>query len=130
MKVFRMEGCGMRRILVAEDDMDIARLIQFQLKFHGYDVTMAGDGAEALRFARNDAPDLMLVDWMMPHMDGLQLVTTIKSDSDLRDIPVILMTAKAQAADIQAGMAAGASAYLVKPFPLDHLISTIGEVLR
>lgn len=119
----------MARILVAEDDMDIARLIQFQLQFSGYDVTMAPDGAEALKLARRSRPDLILVDWMMPVMDGLQAITALKADDDLRQIPVILMTAKAQGQDVQTGLAAGAAAYLVKPFPLDQLISTIQGVL-
>lgn len=120
----------MARILVAEDDSDIARLIQFQLKFHGHEVILAGDGAEALRLARAEQPDVMLVDWMMPRMDGLQAVTIAKADAELRQIPVILMTARAQARDIEAGISAGAAAYLVKPFPLEHLISAIQGVLR
>lgn len=119
----------MARILVAEDDLDIARLIQFQLKYHGYEVVTASDGAEALQLARKEAPSLMLIDWMMPVMDGLQAVTALKADPDLRHIPVILMTAKAQAQDVQAGLQAGAAAYLVKPFPLDQLVKTIQEVL-
>lgn len=120
----------MARILVAEDDIDIARLIQFQLQFHKYEVTLAADGAEALRLARLNPPDLILMDWMMPEMDGLQTVTALKADGDLRSIPVILMTARAQVQDLKAGLDAGASAYLVKPFPLDQLISTIAGVLK
>lgn len=119
----------MPRILVAEDDLDIARLIQFQLKYHGYDVISASDGAEALDLARKESPSLMLIDWMMPVMDGLQAVTTLKADPDLCHIPVILMTAKAQTQDVKAGLDAGAAAYLVKPFSLDKLVQTIQEVL-
>lgn len=119
----------MARILVAEDDLDIARLIQFQLRFHGFEVITASDGAEALQLARKERPALMLIDWMMPVMDGLQAVTTLKADPELHQIPVILMTAKAQAQDVRAGLAAGAVAYLVKPFPLDQLVSTIQGVL-
>ncbi|HEY3367838.1 MAG TPA: response regulator [Symbiobacteriaceae bacterium] len=119
----------MPRILVAEDDFDIARLIQFQLQFSRYEVTMAADGAEALKLAGQNPPDLVLIDWMMPVMDGLQAITALKANPALAHIPVILMTAKAQEQDIQAGLAAGAAAYLVKPFPLDRLISTIQEAL-
>jgi adenylate cyclase len=118
-----------KRILVAEDDLDIARLVLFQLQFHGYAATLAADGAEALRIARENPPDLILVDWMMPVMDGLQTVKALKADPTLRAIPVILMTARAQVQDIKAGMDAGAAAYLVKPFPLEQLIHTIREVL-
>jgi CheY-like chemotaxis protein len=119
----------MKRVLVAEDDLDIARLVQFQLKFNGYDVTVAPDGSEALKLARNNPPDIILVDWMMPVMDGLQTVKALKADAALKHIPVILMTARAQGHDIQAGISAGAAAYLVKPFPLEQLISTLAEVL-
>lgn len=119
----------MKRILVAEDDLDIARLVQFQLQFAGYSITMAPDGSEALKLAHKDPPDLILVDWMMPVMDGLQTVKALKSDPVLKQIPVILMTARAQGHDIQAGMQAGAAAYLVKPFQLDQLLKTIAEVL-
>ncbi|HLN64634.1 MAG TPA: response regulator [Symbiobacteriaceae bacterium] len=118
-----------KRILVAEDDLDIARLVQFQLQFNGYAVTMAPDGAEALKLARKEPPDVILVDWMMPVMDGLQTVKALKADPQLAHIPVILMTARAQGHDMQAGLAAGAAAYLVKPFPLEQLIATLGEVL-
>jgi len=116
-------------VLVAEDDNDIARLIEFQLRYSGYEVTLAADGAEALTQARQQTPDVILVDWMMPVMDGLQAITAFKSDPDLRQIPVILMTARAQAQDVRAGMEAGAAAYLVKPFPLDQLVQTIQGVL-
>lgn len=119
----------MPRILVAEDDMDIARLIEFQLRFHKFEVMLAGDGAEALQLARQTRPDVILVDWMMPVMDGLHAIRALKADPDLKQLPVILMTAKAQGTDIQAGLAAGAAAYLVKPFPLDQLITTIQGVL-
>ncbi|HYG60181.1 MAG TPA: response regulator [Symbiobacteriaceae bacterium] len=119
----------MKRILVAEDDLDIARLVQFQLQFNGFQVTHAPDGSEALKAARKDPPDLILVDWMMPVMDGLQTVKALKGDPELKHIPVILMTARAQGHDIEAGMRAGAAAYLVKPFPLEQLVSTIAEVL-
>lgn len=119
----------MARILLAEDDADIARLIAFQLKFHGFEVTHVPDGAEAVSAARTNRPDAILLDWMMPVMDGLEATQTLKGDAALRDIPVILMTARAQGQDIKAGMDAGASAYLVKPFPLDQLVETIRGVL-
>lgn len=119
----------MARILVAEDDLDIARLIQFQLQFHGFTVKMANDGAEAVELARDFQPDLVLLDWMMPKMDGFQALNALKSDPGLRQIPVILMTARAQGHDVEAGLAAGAAAYLVKPFPLEQLITTISEAL-
>ncbi len=119
----------MARILLAEDDADIARLIVFQLKFHGHEVTHVPDGAEALTAARNIRPDAILLDWMMPVMDGLQATQSLKADPQLRDIPVILMTARAQGQDIKAGTDAGAAAYLIKPFPLEQLVETLRGVL-
>lgn len=117
----------MPHILVADDDLDIARLVSFQLKFHGFDVSLAHDGAAALERAQERKPDVILLDWMMPGMDGLECLTALKADPGLRSIPVILMTARAQQADIDAGVAAGAAAYLIKPFQLDNLLRTIQE---
>jgi len=119
----------MSLILVADDDLDIARLVAFQLKYSGYEVTLAHDGAEALARARETAPDLILLDWMMPGMDGMQCLAALKGDPVTRGIPVVLMTARAQQSDVQAGMAAGAAAYLIKPFELDHLIRTVKEAV-
>ncbi|WP_273378876.1 response regulator [Symbiobacterium thermophilum] len=119
----------MALILVADDDPDIARLVAFQLQYNGYEVTLARDGTEALARARETAPDLILLDWMMPGMDGLECLTALKGDPATRGIPVVLMTARAQQADVQAGIAAGAAAYLVKPFELDHLIRTVKEAV-
>lgn len=117
----------MPHILVADDDLDIARLVSFQLKYHGFEVSLAHDGAAALERARTRTPDLILLDWMMPGMDGLECLTALKADPRLRRVPVILMTARAQQADVDAGISAGAAAYLVKPFALDNLIRTIRE---
>jgi len=119
----------MPHILVADDDLDIARLVEFQLRFHGFVVSVVHDGQSALEKAREVRPDLILIDWMMPGMDGLQCLTAIKADPTLKHLPVILMTARAQTGDVQAGMTAGAAAYLVKPFALDKLIQTVREVL-
>ncbi len=119
----------MPHILVADDDLDIARLVEFQLRFHGFTVTLVHDGRAALEKAKEVQPDLILADWMMPTMDGLQCLMAIKSEPRLKHLPVILMTARAQAADVQAGMAAGAAAYLVKPFQLEQLLQTVRGVL-
>ncbi|OTA40139.1 MAG: two-component system response regulator, partial [Symbiobacterium thermophilum] len=108
---------------------DIARLVAFQLRYSGYEVTLAHDGHEALQRAREAAPDLILLDWMMPGMDGLECLAALKGDPATRGIPVVLMTARGQQADVEAGMAAGAAAYLVKPFALDHLIRTVKEAV-
>lgn len=120
----------MPRVLIADDDPDIARLVEFQLRFHGFEVTTAHDGAAALELARQSMPDMMLVDWMMPGMDGLQCLVALKADPALRHIPVVLMTARAQAGDVQTGLEAGAAAYLIKPFDLDQLVTTVQGVIQ
>ncbi|MFZ5814233.1 MAG: response regulator [Bacillota bacterium] len=119
----------MPHILVADDDLDIARLVSFQLKYHGFDVTLAHDGASALERAQTSRPDLILLDWMMPGMDGLECLTHLKADPRLQGIPVIMMTARAQQSDMEEGIAAGARAYLVKPFQLENLIRTVREAM-
>lgn len=119
----------MRRVLVAEDDQDIARLIALQLRHQGFQVSLAPDGAEALSQARSEQPDVILLDWMMPVMDGLETMGVLKSDPALSRIPVIMMTAKARNQDIQTGLTAGAAAYLIKPFPLEDLVIAIQDVL-
>lgn len=119
----------MSHVLVADDDLDIARLVEFQLRFHGYDVTLAHDGNAALNQARAVRPDVILLDWMMPGMDGLECLNALKADEQLRSIPVILMTARAQQTDVTAGTQAGAAAYLVKPFQLETLLETLQGVL-
>lgn len=119
----------MPHILVADDDLDIARLVAFQLKVHGFEVTLAHDGAAALGKAQLSPPDLILLDWMMPGMDGLECLTALKATPSLCHIPVILMTARAQQGDVAAGLSAGAAAYLVKPFEFDKLVEAVREAI-
>lgn len=120
----------MKRILIVEDQPDIRKLIRMTLEFEPYDVHEASDGTTGLRVAGEVKPDLMLLDVMMPgELDGLQVCKAIKTDPELRQIRVILLTARGQQRDLEAGREAGADEYLVKPFSPLQLIETIERLL-
>jgi DNA-binding response OmpR family regulator len=106
----------MATVLLAEDDADIRFLVTFKLKKAGHQVRAFGDGLSAMADAREHPPDLAVLDIMMPGMSGLQVCRELRKDPATASIPVILLTALAQEADITAGLAAGAEDYIVKPF--------------
>jgi CheY-like chemotaxis protein len=111
-----------KTILTVEDQPEIRRLIRMTLEFKGYQVHEAGNGAEGLEAARRHMPDLILLDKMMPGMDGLTLSRTLAADPLVRGIPRVMLSALGMAEDRQAGLEAGVVAYLVKPFsPLELL---------
>ena len=107
----------MNKILVIEDDPDIQQLIHLALEFTGgYRVAVASDGPEGLSKAASEAPDLILLDAMMPGMDGFEVCRRLKADATTAGIPVVFLTAKAQANEIEEGLRLGAVGYLTKPF--------------
>ena len=107
-------------VLVADDEEDIRALVAFRLKRAGYDVITAADGAEALTLATTRLPDLVVLDMMMPKATGLEVTRSLREQDSTKDIPVILLTARAQEADVASGFAAGADDYVKKPFsPMD-----------
>ncbi len=121
----------MNRVLIVEDQPDIRKLIHMTLEFEAYEIHEASDGAFGLRLAHAVRPDLVLLDVMMPgEMDGLQVCQRLKSDPATRSIKVLLLTARGQARDREAGAAAGADGYLVKPFSPLQLIETIERLLE
>jgi CheY-like chemotaxis protein len=120
----------MKKILIVEDQPDIRKLIRMTLEFEDYEIHEAADGAFGLRMASAVGPDLMLLDVMMPgELDGLQVCQRIKSDPKLKHIKVVLLTARGQARDREAGQQAGADDYLVKPFSPLQLIETIDRLV-
>jgi CheY-like chemotaxis protein len=120
----------MKKILIVEDQPDIRKLIRMTLEFEDYEIHEAADGAFGLRMASAVGPDLMLLDVMMPgELDGLQVCQRIKSDPRLAHIKVVLLTARGQARDREAGQQSGADDYLVKPFSPLQLIETIERLV-
>jgi DNA-binding response OmpR family regulator len=119
----------MAKILIAEDERDIRDLITFTLGFAGYEVIAASNGEEAVNLARQDVPDLILMDVRMPRMTGYEACAVMKADERLKDIPVIFLSAKGQETEIQTGLQAGAAEYLLKPFAPDQLTTRIQAVL-
>ena len=116
----------MKRVLIVEDQADIRKLIRMTLEFEAYEIHEAADGAQGLRLARALKPDVLLLDVMMPgELDGLQVCSALKGDDTTRAIKVVLLTARGQARDREAGQKSGADEYLVKPFSPLQLIDTI-----
>ena len=117
-------------VLVVDDDATIRRLLQITLETEGFTVTTAGDGVEGLRMAQEQPrPDLVLLDIMMPGMDGLQVCHTLKNDPATKDIPVVLLSAKAQSHDIELGLRVGADDYITKPPDLLDLVARVRQLL-
>ena len=117
------------KVLAADDDPVIQRLLQVNLEMEGFEVDLASDGAEALERMRASAPDLVLLDVMMPELDGWTVCERMKEDPALADIPVIFLSARAQDSDIEKGTGLGADAYITKPFDPIDLVALIGDLI-
>jgi DNA-binding response OmpR family regulator len=120
---------GAPLVLVADDDEDILGLVSFRLERSGYEVAAAKDGEEALRLARELSPALVVLDVMMPRLDGYEAARRLREDEATRGIPVILLTALAQEADVARGFESGADDYLRKPFSPQELAARVQAVL-
>jgi CheY-like chemotaxis protein len=122
----------MAHILVAEDERDIRELINFTLMYAGHTVTLASNGLEAYETAVQlvDKPDLIMMDVRMPRMTGYEACRQIKSVAELKDIPVVFLSAKGQDEEVQTGIEAGAVAYILKPFAPEDLNRRIAEILQ
>jgi DNA-binding response OmpR family regulator len=120
----------MKRVLVADDDPDMLTILRINLEAEGYAVDEASDGKEAWGMARELRPDMVVLDVMMPHIDGIDVLTRMRTDPGTRDIPIVLLTAKATDEDIWEGWRAGADYYLTKPFQLDELLRFIDYLRR
>ncbi len=118
------------RILVADDNPANVDILQTRLAVHGYEIVTAGDGEEALAVAREKQPDLILLDVMMPRMDGLEVCRRLKADASFPFMPIILVTAKADSKDIVAGLEAGGDEYLTKPVDQAALVARVKSMLR
>jgi two-component system phosphate regulon response regulator PhoB len=118
------------RILVVEDEQPIRDLIAFGLRRAGCDVALAEHSQAALASIGDRRPDLVLVDWMLPDMSGIELVRVLRRDANTRDIPVMMLTARGEEADKVAGLESGADDYVTKPFSARELVARIQAVLR
>ena len=118
-----------KRILIVDDEEDIVRVIKMYLEHHCYEIITAGDGYEGLEKAKNEKPDLIVLDLMLPRINGYKICGLLKKDVRYAKTPVIMFTAKAQEKDIQLGLEVGADAYVTKPFEPEVLLSKIKEFI-
>jgi DNA-binding response OmpR family regulator len=116
-------------VLVVDDDPVILRLLQVNFDLEGIDVTIAVDGEEGLERIRSHRPDVVISDIMMPKVNGLELLAAVRGDPSTAGLPVILLSAKAQVADVQRGLELGADDYVTKPFDPLELIDRVYKVL-
>jgi len=118
------------KILVVDDEEDIVELVRYNLSREGYQILSAKTGEKALRLARTEKPDLVVLDLMLPGMDGLEVTRAMKGDAELRRIPIVMLTAKGEEPDIVAGLELGADDYIVKPFSTRVLVARVRAALR
>jgi DNA-binding response OmpR family regulator len=121
---------GGQLLLVADDDEDILQLLSFRLERAGYEIVQARNGPDALRLALELRPALAVLDVMMPGLNGYEVTRELRRNEETRTMPVILLTAKAQASDVSQGMAAGADDYVKKPFDARDLKERVERLLR
>lgn len=118
------------RILVVDDEMHIVELLKFNLEVNGYNVDYSQDGFEAYHKAKEFKPNLILLDWMLPNISGMDVLKKIKNDEELKDTPIIMLTAKNMERDKVRGLDEGADDYITKPFGVKELLARINSVLR
>jgi len=119
-----------KRILVVDDEVDLVETVRFSLELEGYDVLVAYNGEEALNQARKENPDLILLDLMLPKLDGYKVCRLLKFDERYKHIPIFMLTAKTQEKDKATGMETGANEYITKPFEMDELMKKVKNYLK
>ncbi len=120
----------MKKILIVDDEPNIVMSLEYTFKKKNYEVFIARDGGEALDIAQDKHPDIVLLDIMMPNVDGYETLRQIKNDNALRETKVVFLSAKNKAIDIEKGLKMGADKYLTKPFSVKKLVSEIDELLE
>ena len=118
------------KILIVEDEEDIVTLLQYNLEHEGFDVCTEMDGGKAIEAVAANQPDLMLLDWMLPEKSGVEICRDLRENADFRNIPIIMLTARAEEADKVEGLSVGADDYMTKPFSVPELIARIRALLR
>lgn len=119
----------MAKILIADDDPVIIKLLQVNLEMEGYEVVTAEDGQDAVEKAAREKPDLVMLDIMMPRMDGWTARGELLKNPDIKDVPVIFLSARAQQADLRKGYEAGVAEYVTKPFDPIDLLDVVAKIL-
>ena len=119
-----------KRILVVDDEADLREMLSLRLEANGYEVLTAADGEEGLAKARKEKPDLIILDLMLPKVDGYKICLMLKYDEKYKKIPIILFTARAQETDVSMGEEVGADAYIIKPFEPGILLAKIKELIK
>ena len=118
------------KVFLVEDEQSIITLVQYNLKKEGFKVSISSNGEEALREIKEQEPDLVLLDWMLPDLSGVDICRSLKKDKKLQDLPIIMLTAKGQEEDKVAALNAGADDYITKPFGHAELVARINALLR
>jgi two-component system, OmpR family, phosphate regulon response regulator PhoB len=121
---------ALTRVLIVEDEEALATLLDYNLTKEKFDVTLAYDGEEALLKVKEEAPDVIILDWMLPKTSGIEVCRRIRSKPETRNIPIIMLTARSEEADRIRGLETGADDYLTKPFSTNELIARVRAVLR
>ena len=124
-----MEVKARARILVVDDEEDLGRILKFALMAAGHEVLLAMDGAEGLKLAREGAPDLMLLDLMLPKIDGYKVCRMLKFDDRYKSIPIVILSARTQEADKEMAKDTGADLFITKPYNLEEILRTIDRLL-
>jgi DNA-binding response OmpR family regulator len=119
-----------RKILIIEDERDILEVMTYNVQREGYSVLTSRDGAKGLELARKESPDMVLLDLMLPSLDGLEVCRRLKEDLPTRNIPIIMVTAKGEESDVVIGLGMGADDYVVKPFSPRELVARVKAVFR
>ncbi len=120
----------MKKILIVDDEPNIVMSLEYTFKKKNYEVYIARDGGEALQIAKDKIPDVVLLDIMMPNIDGYETLKQIKNNRDLKDTKVVFLSAKNKTTDIEKGLQMGADKYLTKPFSVKKLVTEINELLN
>ncbi len=118
-----------KKILVVDDEVDLVETLRFPLEMEGYEVLVSYNGEDGLNKARSESPDLIILDLMLPKLDGYKVCRLLKFDERYKHIPILMLTAKTQEKDRILGMETGANEYLTKPFEIDELINKIKSYL-
>lgn len=118
-----------KRVLIVDDEKDLVKMVALQLEASGYEVISAYDGQEGLNKAREENPDLIILDLMLPRLDGYKVCRMLKFDDKYKNIPIVIFTGRAQEEDEKLGYETGANAYIVKPFRLNTLLDKIDELV-